>query len=623
MPNSWLTFLTGFFKKILSKIYYIKNIWQIMSSMFLKLIFKKKNSLDKQKEFDQQIVHSVSRKRWPSFRQLKYLPQVLSIDEKRKIKKLCLVVSVIFIVLTINFYFAGTQIVPRVGGDYTEGLVGMPKFINPLYSSLNSVDQDLVKLIYAGLIKTDKDQNLVPDLAESWKISLDQKVYSFTLKKDLLWHDGEPLTVDDIIFTFEAIQNPEFKSPLANNFEDIKIERIDDTNLRFILEEPYAPFLENLTVGILPMHLWQEVIPANALLADYNLKPIGSGVYKFRSLSKDKLGNIKNYILARNKNCVDHPAYLEEIIFKFYPDFNSAVDAFNSHNVDGINYLPKELKSELSLRKDINFYDLQLPQLTALFFNQANNPVLKNLNVRQALAHALDKNEIINSALTMDGQIINAPILPGSIGYNPNIFKYEFDLTKTEELLNNAGYVKNQDDDFRKKDETELKVVLTTVNNKENSAVANLIQKMWQLAGIKTEINLVEPGLIKSEVIKKRAFEILLFGEVVGNDPDPYPFWHSSQAGEAGFNLSNFINREADKVLEEARKISDPQQRHDKYVHFQNILNQSLPAIFLYTPSYTYPVSNKIKGIETSNIITPADRFSNIRNWFIKTKRSL
>ena len=448
MPNSWLTSLKEKFKIFLTKFYFIKNVWQTTSRLFLKLIFKKKNNFDKQKEFDEQIVNSVAKKRWPGLRQLKYLPQVLSADEKRKVKKLCLVAGVAFIVLLINFYFTGTKIVPRAGGDYTEGLVGMPKFINPLYSSLNSVDQDLVKLIYSGLIKTDKDQNLVPDLAESWEISLDQKVYSFSLKKDLFWHDKEPLTIDDVIFTFEAIQNSEFKSPLANNFENIKIERIDDSSLRFILEEPYAPFLENLTVGILPMHLWQEVIPANALLADYNLKPVGSGIYKFKSLSKDKLGNIKNYILTRNEEYSEQPAYLEEIAFKFYPDFNSAVGAFNSHNVDGVNYLPKELKSELSLRKDINFYNLQLPQHTTLFFNQANNPILKSLNIRQALAHALDKNEIVNSALNMDGQAIDAPILPGSIGYNPNIFKYEFDLVKTEELLNNANKIKATSEDI-------------------------------------------------------------------------------------------------------------------------------------------------------------------------------
>ncbi len=630
MPNSWLTFLTGFFKKILSKIYYIKIIWQKIPGLFSSVnhkgshlgLFKKKNRFDKQKKFDEKILNQVAKKRLPNFKQLKYLPQVLSVDEKRKVKKLLLVTLIFFIILLINFYFTKTEIVPKSGGNYTEGLVGTLKFINPLYSSLNQVDQDLVKLIYSGLIKIDKEQNLIPDLAESWEISLDQKIYSFNLKKDLVWHDNEPLTIDDVIFTFQSIQNPEFKSPLANNFENIKIEKINDSSLRFILDEPYTPFLENLTVGILPMHLWQEVVPSNALLADYNLKPIGSGIYKFKSLSKDKLGNIKNYSLIKNKKYYENPAYLEEIIFKFYPDFNSAVDALNNHNINGISYLPKELKSELNLRKDIHFYNLQIPEYTALFFNQANNPVLKDLNIRKALAYSLDKQELINQALKMNGQVIDAPILPGSIGFNPNIFKYEFDLTKAEELLNNSGYLKTEDSPFRKKGDDELKVVLTTVNNKENSNVANLIQKMWQLAGIKTEINLVEPGLIKSEVIKNRAFEILLFGEVVGSDPDPYPFWHSSQAGEAGFNLANFINQEADKILEDARKISDPQKRHDKYIHFQNILNQSLPAIFLYTPSYVYPVVNKIKGIDTKNIITSSDRFSNIQNWFIKTKRA-
>jgi len=621
MP-SWLTTVRKTFKKFFAKFYFIKKIFKQKKFANFLGVFKKKNGFVKQDELDKKIVSRVSKKRWPSFKQLKYLGQVLEPTEKTKVKIFSIILVVCLVALFINVYF-NSAIVPKNGGNYTEGLVGNPKFINPLYASLNQVDSDLSKFIYSGLVRIDNELNLVPDLAEDWFVSEDQKSYTFTLKPDLKWHDGEPLTIYDVLFTFEAILNPEFKSPLAQNFEGVTIEQVSDTAVRFILEESYSPFLENLTVGILPEHLWQEVTPANAVLADYNLRPIGSGPFIFKSLIKDKLGNIKSYTLARNKNYYKRSAYLDELIFKFYPDFETATEALKNHNIDGLSYLPKELKENLNSRKDLTYYSMQLPQYTALFFNQTNNPVLKSLAVRKALAYALDKTEIINSALQTEGQAIDGPILPGFIGYNPNIAKYGYDPEKATALLDEAGYVQAEGESYRKNGETELKVILTTVNKGENYLASQVIQKMWQAIGVKVEINLVDPGVIKADVIKNRNFEILLFGEIVGIDPDPYAFWHSSQAGEAGLNLANYINREADKVISEARQISDPQSRHDKYIHFQNILNADLPAIFLYTPKYLYPMASFIKGIDTQNISTPTDRFSNIINWYIKTRRAI
>jgi len=512
--------------------------------------------------------------------------------------------------------------VPAVGGSYTEGLVGMPKLINPLYASLNDVDQDIASLVYSGLVKIDKHQQIIPDLAESWNVSDNQKEYTFVLHDNLKWHNGESLTVEDVVFTIQAIKDQEFKSPLATNFANVELQVIDDKTIKFILPESYSVFLENLTVGILPAHLWLEVVPANALLADYNLRPIGSGPYKFKSLTKDKLGNIKTYSLERNKDHISAP-YIKQINFKFYPDFTSMATALKNHNIDGASYLPKDLEGEVKTRKNLNYYNLSLPQYTAIFFNQKNNKILEDLKVRHALAYALDKYKIVNEALRGEGQVIHAPILTGFIGYNPNIAKYEYDKIKAGALLDEAGWkLKEPQDEFRKNKDIELKIILTTVNRSENFKVTQMIQKMWQEIGVKTEIKIVESGQIQSDVIRKRNFEVLLFGEIFGADPDPYPFWHSSQAGENGLNLANFVNKEADNVLEEARQISDPQQRHDKYIHFQNILNLQLPAVFLYTPKYVYPMSSSIQGVDTKVISIPADRFSNIEEWYVETKRS-
>jgi len=576
----------------------------------------------KNKNHDKALVAALSKKRWPHWRQLKYLPEVISKKEWIVFRVASIVFFIFLFIFLFYGYFQITHMVPAAGGSYTEGLVGMPKLINPLYASLNDVDQDIASLVYSGLVKIDKHHQIIPDLAESWDVSDNQKEYTFVLRDNLKWHDGEPLTVDDVAFTIQSIKDKEFKSPLAANFANVELQVIDDKTIKFILPESYSVFLENLTVGILPAHLWLEVVPANALLADYNLRPIGSGPYKFKSLTKDKLGNIKTYSLERNKDHISAP-YIKQINFKFYPDFTSMATALKNHNIDGASYLPKDLEGEVKTRKNLNYYNLSLPQYTAIFFNQKNNKILEDLKVRQALVYALDKYKIVNEALRGEGQVIHAPILTGFIGYNPNIAKYEYDKIKAGALLDEAGWkLKEPQDEFRKNKDTELKIILTTVNRSENFKVTQMIQKMWQEIGVKTEIKIVESGQIQSDVIRKRNFEVLLFGEIFGADPDPYPFWHSSQAGENGLNLANFVNKEADKILEEARQISDPQKRHDKYIHFQNILNLQLPAVFLYTPKYVYPMSSSIQGVDTKVISIPADRFSNIEEWYVETKRS-
>ncbi|MFH1456629.1 MAG: peptide ABC transporter substrate-binding protein [Patescibacteria group bacterium] len=586
---------------------------------------KKKN-----KNHDRMLVAALSKKRWPHWRQLKYLPEVIPKKEWLFFRIALAIFIISALVFLIFGYFQITHMAPSVGGSYTEGLVGMPKLINPLYASLNDVDHDIASLVYSGLVKIDKHQQIVPDMAESWSVSDDQKEYTFVLRDDIKWHDGEQFTVEDVKFTIQSIQDPEFKSPLASNFMNVKLEVIDEKTIKFILPGSYSVFLENLTVGILPAHIWLEVVPANALLTDYNLRPVGSGPYKFKSLTKDKLGNIKVYSIERNKDYISAP-YIKQVNFKFYPDFVSVASALKNHNIDGASYLPKDLEGDVKIRKNLNYYNLSLPQYTAIFFNEKNNGALSNLNVRKALAYALDKNKIVDEALRGEGQVIEAPILSGFIGYNPNIAKYEYDFKKAGELLDEAGWKLEGSDDkennsneilFRKNKEAELKVTLTTVNRSENFKVTQMIQKMWQEIGVKTEIKIIEATQIQSDVIRKRNFEVLLFGEIFGSDPDPYPFWHSSQAGENGLNLANFVNKEADKVLEEARQISDPKQRHDKYIHFQNILNSQLPAIFLYTPKYVYPMSSSIQGMDTKVISIPSDRFSNIEEWYVETKRS-
>lgn len=638
-----------------------------MSPLLIKRASAKKPNSKPKKDFhqeaDKKLVFGLVQKKIPNWTQLKYLSRYLSKREKTILRVVYILIVLCVVYLAVYGWQNLTTFYPDQGGEYTEGIVGSPKYINPLYASANEVDLDITKLVFSGLVKYDTQRQLVPELAKMWQVSEDQQEFTLTLRDNLKWSNGEPLNIDDVIFTIESIQNALYASPLAVNFSGVSMEKINDLTVKFILAEAYAPFLENLTVGIIPEHIWFEVKPENALLADYNLKPVGSGPYKFQELIKDKLGNIKTYSLLINNNYHDKKPYIEEVNFKFYANYESGVEALKNKNIDGLNFLPLELQVLLLTRGDLNYYNLQLPQYTAIFFNQDDRLFQRDTKLKEALAFAIDKAYIVNQVLLENGHIIQAPILEGYPGFNPEIEKREFDLEKAGELLDEAGYKisinqennksNNQDDDsisideestnanvdeqsegqekkfeplapqYRMKGNDELEITITTVNNPENFKVAETIQKMWRELNIQVNLQIVDANKIQSEIIRPRNFQVLLFGEILGADPDLYAFWHSSQKGEAGLNLSNYRSTEADKVLEEARKISDPVERAKKYVHFQNILNRDIPAIFLYTPTYTYVLANKIKGFDLERIVVPSDRFSRIGNWYIKTRRGL
>ncbi|MDD5290404.1 MAG: peptide ABC transporter substrate-binding protein [Patescibacteria group bacterium] len=611
-----------FFNKIKDA---MNTIGNALKKRFPFLGLKKKGLED----HDKMLVANLARHRWPKFKQIKYLPRVLTLKEWTTAKIVLLVLVGGLLGILVSGFFLITKSTPAVGGTYTEGLTGAPKFINPLYTSLNEVDADLASLVYAGLVRIDENHQIVPDLAESWVVSENQKEYTFILRPNLKWHDGESIVADDVVFTVETIQDSEFKSPLLENFSGVKVEAVDDRTIKFTLPNSFTPFLENLTMGILPAHLWQEVVPANVLLADYNLKPVGAGPYKFKSLTKDKLGNIKAYTLERNKDYLPQPPYVKEITFKFYPDLEAAAAALKNHTVEGISFLPASLKEQIGERQDLNLNVLSLPQYTAVFFNQKASTALKDLKVRQALAYGINKTDIVAQALENNAEVIEAPILAGFVGYSKDVTKYNYDVNKAKELLEAAGWkyeIKKEGDkevtsQWRKKNKEDLSLVLTTVNRAENFKAATMIQKFWREIGVNTELRVVEAAQIQNNVIRSRDFQVLLYGEILGIDPDPYPFWHSSAADENGLNLANFSNKEADRILEEARQITDVKQRHDKYVRFQNILAAEVPAIFLYTPKYIYPLADKIKGFDTTIISLPQNRFANVVNWYVRTKR--
>ena len=559
--------------------------------------------------------------KFPSFSQWKNLPKVFS--KKEEIVFVCVLILIFLSssCLAVFNYLNNTKLVPKEKGEYKEGMIGQPRYINPVLAQTNDVDRSLCKLVYSSLFKYDSNGNLVPDLVERYNIVDNGLTYEIFLKKDVKWHDNKPLTSDDVIYTIKIIQDPNYKSPLFSNLQGVKVEKKGLWEIEFKLKNPYALFLHNLTFGILPYHLWNGISASNFPLAEYNLKPIGSGPYKFEKFERDTQGEIKSINFIANENYYFKKPYIKRIIFKFYPDLQSAINDLNSKKIDG---LEKIYPSEISkLSKNINVYRINLPRYYAVFFNQTKSKIISDKSVREALRYAVNKKEIISKVLKNEAKIVNSPLLTDWTEVS-NI-SHSFDIKKAKEILRKNGWEdKNNDGILEKKIEKEtvnLEIELTTVDQKELKEVAEMLKNQWEKLGMKVNLNIVGDNDIINEIIRPREYQALLFGEILPPEPDPFSFWHSSQKRDPGLNLSYYSNKKVDKLLEQARQSLNKEERIKKYEEFQKIITEDIPAIFLYTPNYLYPVNKKVKGIELKKLPLPCWRFSNIQNWYVKTKR--
>jgi len=619
-------FIVPLFSSILN---YLRQQWKkIGRNLELKKISKQQNL------HDQKLVQILARKNKKNgallFSQLKYFKKCLSPIERAAVKIAGIIIFASAAALLLSLYFQLSKMVPAFGGEYTEGLIGHPKYINPILSQNNEVDADITALVFSGLFKYDAKKGLIGDLVDNYEISQDQKTYTFYLRQDALWHDKQPVTADDVLFTIEKIKDPNTKSPLYFGVSDVKAEKINDHSLKLTLTNPYAPFLESLMFGVLPKHVWQNVPAQEFFTTIHNLEPIGSGPFAFAGLAKDKNGAITTYSVQAFKKYFGGSPNLTALHFKFYGSFAQAVDALNNKNVEGLSYLPKSSESKVANHSALNFNQLNLPQYTALFFNAQKDPLLGYPKIRRALTQATDKAKIVDKILNNEATVIDGPFLAGRFGIDQPTTTYGYNPENVKKTLTDMGWklgdYKSKTEEYpfqvRQKSGQYMEFTITTINQPENVAMAEFIKSAWQPLGIKINLTILNSTEL-AEKIKNRDYEILLYGEILSYDPDPYPFWHSSQTKHPGLNLAVYQNSAADKLLEDARKISDEKVRATKYGAFQKILIDDAPAIFLFSPTYTYPQNKKIKGFNSFNITFPSNRFSNVTDWYINVKRQL
>lgn len=375
--------------------------------------------------------------KWPSRKQWLQIFNVLTKKEKT-IFLACLVLFVTSAAtLIFGWYFHNTIIGPTAGGHYTEGVVGSPRFINPVYAQSSDIDRDLVEIIFSSL---------VPDLAEKVEVKDDGKTYEISLKKNILWHDGQKLTADDVIFTVKTIQNPDYKSPLRANYLGVDLEKIDDYTVRFKLKNAYSAFTERLDLKIIPSHIWQNISPQNFLLTSYNLKPVGSGPYLIKDLEQNNQNAIVSLDLVKFSKYFDanlRKPYLKEISFRFFGSEDELVAAAEKGEIDGFSLSSPE-NFDLFKDSDFNELSLSLPRYFTVFFNDDKSRFLQDKNIRQALNYATDKKALLDSVLLGRGAVVDSPILPEVYGYDAPTQVYSFNQAKAEELITKAGWTKQE-----------------------------------------------------------------------------------------------------------------------------------------------------------------------------------
>jgi len=542
----------------------------------------------------------------------------LSKKERRIVSVLLFLLISSSFYLSAKYYTDNTKEVPASGGEYTEALVGQTRFINPILSQTNDVDADLSSLIFSSLMRTNSDGKLENDLTESYTISEDKLTYTFQIKQGVKWHDGESLTVDDIIYTIKTVQNESYYSPLIANWAGVRAEKVDDYTINFILKNAYSPFLNNLTFGILPKHLWETIDSTKFPLNELNFQPIGSGPYKFESYTKDKSGKIISIKLAVHKDYYGKVPYINTLAFKLYQSEEEAISAFNRKEVKGINYIsPGNIDKIVDMEGKTHI--LNIPRYYAVFFNQTQSKVLSDKTVRLALSYAVDKGYMVDEILNGQGSAVDSPIPKQLIGYNPETKIYEYAVEHARNILEEAGWIDSDGDGIREKNEQKLEFTLVTTEWSDLPKTAELLQIMWKEVGASVKIETAED--IQNDYIKTRSYEAVLFGEILSYDPDPFSFWHSSQKKDPGLNLALYDNTAVDEILEAARQETDLEIRTQKYQEFQNLVIEDAPAIFLYSPNYIYIQNDSVQGSEINNLIIPSDRFNDIENWYIRTKR--
>lgn len=500
-----------------------------------------------------------------------------------------------------------------------EGLVGAPRYLNPLLSDANPVDQELVDLLFDGLLRYDARGRLVPALAAGWDVSDDGLTVTFTLRDDIFWQDGAPVTTADIAFTYGLLQDPAFPGAQRDKtlWSAVQIAVLDEKQVQFTLPAPYAPFLEATTRGLLPAHLWAGTTAATITANPLNSQPVGTGPFMVSGPDWHETGQL---VLTANPSA-GPTLQMSGLIYRFYADEPALLAAFSAGQLHAVNRLTAESVPDAAVLPGMRLFTAAVPRYTQLLFNLSETGFvgLKTLPVRMALAEGLDKKALITAALNGQALPLEGPYLPTSAAYDPAVppVLASNPLSATADL-ESAGWLLPEGVPTGPRLGGEAQDVpftlrLLVLDTAEQRDLAAELGRQWALIGVGVDVRLADPDTFQAS-LRDRAFDVALVTINPPADPDLYDFW-SQEAIVKGQNYAAWNSRRASEALEAARQVWNQEERIAYYSAFLQFYAEAFPALTLYQPTISYGLSEQVYGADIGRIDSPRDRYSTAAEW--------
>ncbi len=502
---------------------------------------------------------------------------------------------------------------PAYGDTFVQASIGDIGGLIPSLTSDQS-SHEVGGMIYDGLVKYDQDLNIAPAMAESWTFSKDCLTLTFKLRKDVKWHDGQPFTADDVLFTWKTIINPKTPAPFKQDFLQVKdVEVLDPYTVRVTYPKPYAKALDSWNQYMLPKHVLQPYVAEGKLReSPQNRYPVGTGPYRFREWKSGE-----KVVLVANPDYYEGRAYLSRIVYRIIP---SQATIFLELKAKGVDYssltaMQFARQTEYPAFRG-SYHKFRYPSGAYTFFGfNLKDPRFADKRVRQAFAHAINKRELIDGVVLGLAREATGPIRPGTWAFTDQVKRYEYNLEKARTLLAEAGW-KDRDGDgiIEDKDGRPFTFTIrTNQGNEERKKIAEIAQQRLRDIGIKVEIQTIEWASFIKDFIKPRRFEAIVLGFGTGTDPDQYVLWHSSQMGVDQMNRIGYANPEVDELLEKGRASCTRHDRVKYYHRIQQILADDQPMIFLYFRDSLPVVASRIRGVREA----PAGITYNFTDWYV------
>lgn len=509
---------------------------------------------------------------------------------------------------------------PKDGGTYTEGIIGTFTNANPLYAT-TTVDSSVSRLVFSGLLKYDKNNALVGDLAESWSVSPNERVYTVKLKDNVRWHDGAHVTASDVVFTYKMIQNPETKSYLMPSWQGVRVEATDSKTVVFTLPNSLTSFAHSLTTGIIPEHVLKDVKPAQLRSVSFNnTQPIGTGPFMFNKVEVEGLTpeeRQERIALHANSNYSFGRPKIDNFVVRTYPTEQALTTAYRDGEVTamlGLAQTPEDVSQD-SLTQE---FTLPLTGEVLVFFKM-DQDVLKDVNVRKALVAAANKKDIIDR-LQYPLVLADSPFIKSQSTYSKVIRQKTSTADEARKILDTAGWKLDEKTGIRFKDGKKLQFRLYSQSTSEYASVTGSLQKQWRDIGVDMQVELQNEKDLQG-TLSLHSYDALLYAVSLGTDPDVFAFWHSTQGdprSSTRLNFSEYKSPVADKALEAGRTRSDIQLRNAKYKPFLEAWVADAPALALYQPRFLYVVHKPLYGFSATTLNASADRLNNVHEWRVR-----